>query len=262
MEKEATESNMTSADLMDRLIAMLRGSLNGQEHGEVDEQMVSVIKSTQVLLEGLAKNDRSIVEDGLAGLNINTQDELFSEVGKLTRKLHSTMVQFESDLGSNLSRIANSEVSSATSQLESVIKLTDDAAHKVLAAVEDQSATITKQVRGISQLRELLHGRVSACGISEVELESIIEELVDSNKRLSSSNTDILLAQEFQDLSGQTVKKVIKLISDVQSSLVDLVKVFGLAGELPVDKLQEEAAAVGKSYGQDDIDSLLDSLGF
>ncbi|HFA59759.1 MAG TPA: protein phosphatase CheZ, partial [Rhodospirillales bacterium] len=82
--------------------------------------------------------------------------------------------------------------------------------------------------------------------------------------------TDALMAQDFQDLTGQIIKRVITLVEEVEANLVNLIKVAGLPErkqdgpkehELdgPVIPGKETASTVS---GQDEVDDLLSSLGF
>ena len=85
--------------------------------------------------------------------------------------------------------------------------------------------------------------------------------------------TDIMIAQEYQDISGQIIKKVIDLVQDVENNLVRLVK---LTGHVNAHYEEEEKSNIKASgprvpgvdepviytNGQDDVDELLASLGF
>ena len=89
----------------------------------------------------------------------------------------------------------------------------------------------------------------------------------------------IILEQGFQDLTGQVLKKVIGLITDVEKELVHLVRIAGQVEEvtgiaterkLPEQKTGKSVGAEGPQIharadvvtGQDDVDDLLSSLGF
>jgi chemotaxis protein CheZ len=67
---------------------------------------------------------------------------------------------------------------------------------------------------------------------------------------------DMVMAQSWQDLSGQRIKKVVNFIESVESSLLELVRLTGaLAGS-------EAPASVAKVSSQDDADRLLSEFGF
>jgi chemotaxis protein CheZ len=70
--------------------------------------------------------------------------------------------------------------------------------------------------------------------------------------------TTILTTQSFQDLTGQTIKKVIQLVTDIETELVKLIATFGV-------KIEAGAAvpvAVVEKVNQADVDDLLKEFGF
>jgi chemotaxis protein CheZ len=93
--------------------------------------------------------------------------------------------------------------------------------------------------------------------------------------------SEILLAQDFQDLTGQVIQKVTALVKEVEEHLLSLVvmashvdQITGTVHETPVDDREPESAEQGVGpqikaseredvvSGQDDVDDLLSSLGF
>ena len=93
--------------------------------------------------------------------------------------------------------------------------------------------------------------------------------------RLRENLSEALIAQEFQDLTGQTVRRVITLVEEVEMGLVQIIKIAGksmkssdtnaapgsneneLAGPQIPEHLDSDAVA-----NQDEVDDLLSSLGF
>jgi len=74
---------------------------------------------------------------------------------------------------------------------------------------------------------------------------------------LEDDLTEILTTQSFQDLTGQTIKKVITLVHDIEHELVRLVTSFGVKIEG-----SKEPVAVVEKVSQKDVDELLKDLGF
>jgi chemotaxis protein CheZ len=88
--------------------------------------------------------------------------------------------------------------------------------------------------------------------------------------------TDVLMAQDFQDLTGQVIRKVIDLVREVEESLINMLTAFGLSNESASKKHSTprvgenlvEGPIVNKeerddvAVDQDDVDDLLSSLGF
>jgi len=89
--------------------------------------------------------------------------------------------------------------------------------------------------------------------------------------------TEVLMAQGYQDLTGQVIRRVIELVKEVEDSLVHMLTVFGGAEATKTVKSSQpkvEKAIVAEGpiidaesrddvvSGQDDVDDLLSSLGF
>ncbi|MDD2943052.1 MAG: protein phosphatase CheZ [bacterium] len=219
------------------------------------------------LLEGLALDDLGLVDSALRELGLKSKTNLFSEVGKLTRRLHTSLVDFKHQLGPRLENLAGKGVQQATDQLESVMRMTDEAAHKVLALTDRQQEELQAQKTSAELILNSLDPDIP----ENLPLLNAAQDILQRNKALQGYNTDILMAQEYQDLSGQILRKVIHLVTEVEESLVTLIVMFGLpsdnllggkadiGGESAVEAAPAETSS---ACNQDDIDGLLDSLGF
>ncbi|TCS39947.1 protein phosphatase CheZ [Reinekea marinisedimentorum] len=213
----------------------------------------------------------------------NVRDKgLYQEVGRLTRALHSAITNFQIDTKTETS----SEITDATDRLDYVVQLTENAANKTLDLVEEslpiadnlkqEAAELKKEWERLVQ-RDMTPDEFRAL---YWRLDDYFKSLDTDSNKLSANMTDILLAQDFQDLTGQVINKVTSLVKEVEASLVDLVymasqveAITGIAtsGEDPakaadmnmkghgpqVDKEKEDVMA-----SQDDVDDLLSSLGF
>ncbi len=90
--------------------------------------------------------------------------------------------------------------------------------------------------------------------------------------------TEVLMAQGFQDLTGQILRRVIELVREVEDSLIGLLTAFGhvtvaaeakpaavrkpKAGHEAEGPIIDAASRNDVVQGQDDVDDLLSSLGF
>ncbi len=84
--------------------------------------------------------------------------------------------------------------------------------------------------------------------------------------------SEMMLAQGFQDLTGQVIRQVISLVEEVEDSLVQLVKVAGKpqqsSDKKEIDPIKAEGPQINAQdnpnvvNNQDDVDDLLSSLGF
>ncbi|WP_151671514.1 protein phosphatase CheZ [Nitrincola schmidtii] len=213
----------------------------------------------------------------------------YNEVGHLTRGLHEAIKAFSSDIDEKiLSDDASSlpAMTDASERLGYVIELTEKTSHETMDRV-DRSLTLVDRLDGQSErFKDLLllvgqlEGEFKAlegvydrtCTVKN-ESEKTIEEL-------RSTLTDILVSQSVQDITGQLIRRVITLMTQVESQLVKLMdmaaKVERLTGiemgkETQDDSEKDAIRAQGpqlkkKEAGavsnQDDVDELLSSLGF
>jgi chemotaxis signal transduction protein/chemotaxis regulatin CheY-phosphate phosphatase CheZ len=170
------------------------------------------------------------------------QGDLFKEVGKITRKLHDAIRSFKEAVDPRLKDLTQAEIPNAVDKLQFVIDKTEEAANRTMNVVEkyilsmDDLATHLRKVQGppdtIAFLKEFKNG-------------------------LEDDLTEILTTQSFQDLTGQTIKKVITLVHDIEHELVRLVTSFGVKIEA-----SKEPVAVIEKVSQEDVDELLKDLGF
>lgn len=205
------------------------------------------------------------------------QKELFDEVGRLTRQLHSAIVDFQVD--GRLIELANSEIPDAKERLNYVIDMTEQAANKTMDAVEESlplADALTMNVQSVKpswdrlMRRDIeLHEFKALCH----DVQQFIERSESDSNRLKELLNNILLAQDFQDLTGQMIRRVIELVREVESNLVSMLTVFGeqpatdkprtsekcVEAEGPIMNADQRDDVV---TGQDEVDDLLSSLGF
>lgn len=220
-----------------------------------------------------AESDRLI--DQVAGLR---ETQLFQEVGRLTRQLHDTMVSFSVD--STITAMTEHDIPNAKERLQYVIAMTEQAADQTLTEVEkllpvsqqlnDQAALLSsKWARFLDREMPLDEFKSMSSEISEH-----FEQSRQGLQLVQAGLNDILLAQGFQDITGQIIRKVIDLVHELETSMIKLISISGqkktssgpvVLGQqnLPgpvvpgVDDRQGDVAT-----NQDDVDDLLSSLGF
>lgn len=241
------------------------------------------------LQQSLEQGDLAEVTRIIAHISQIRERTLYLEVGRLTRELHSAIVDFDID-PRNPHAQEMSQITDAAERLAYVVKMTDQAANCAIDLVEESAPLVNyisyeaqslmvdwqrfmRREMKADEFRALAH-RVDAF---------LVRSLHDSDQ-LSANLNEILLAQGFQDLTGQVIKRVMSLIADIESNLRKLVQMadqvdraVGIehsaedlrkkpaqsqrssAGEGPqihADKLEDVVA------DQVDVDDLLSSLGF
>lgn len=245
----------------------------------------SALQSARRLVQEIEAGNTEQVKQLLDELSVLRETDLFTEMGKLTRELHDSLQNFKLD--SRIAELAQEEIPDAKERLNYVITMTEQAANKTMDAVEislplaqniqqrsDDLADKWQRFRnrdlGVEEFRELSR-----------ELDQFLLDVSSDSKSLNSSLSDVLMAQDFQDLTGQIIRRVINLVQDVEEGLVDLIRISsrGKPANRSVareEKKKEEGRDIkaegpqvpggqqSSDYvqGQDEVDDLLSSLGF
>jgi len=248
---------------------------DGMSH---DEQLEQARQLVQLMEQGEEDQATEILEK----MSKMREHSLFQELGKLTREFHEALNNFRLD--SRITTLTQQEIPDARERLNYVISMTEQAANRTMAAVEESvpvcqsleseaeslKADWDRFVRrelDADQFRELSHRIASFLGSVSTE-----------TPRIRANFNEVLMAQDFQDLTGQIIRRVITLVDDLEGNLVELVRISGESlidretDEKP-EKVQKEGDITaagppvpgvdsGTVSGQDEVDDLLSSLGF
>jgi chemotaxis protein CheZ len=207
---------------------------------------------------------------------------LFQELGKLTRELHDTLNSFHLD--SRIASLTERDIPDAKERLSYVISMTEQAAHRTLTAVEESLPIAEELQTRACQLQDKWQRfRRKDMDVAEFralvpEIDSFLELTSGHAGKLNTSLSDVLMAQDFQDITGQIIRRVINLVKDVEDNLVGLIRISGqrmAQADKPAAKLvgkEDLSRGIGPQVpgldtadvvqGQDDVDDLLSSLGF
>ena len=214
------------------------------------------------------------------------QSELFAEVGKLTRQLHDALKNFELD--TRLADLTTDAIPDAKQRLNYVMEMTENAANKTMDAVEASLPIAQQLADEISQIKptwDRLMNREIELGEFKTLCHSLDKFMNNSQTKtdeLQGLMTNVLMAQDFQDLTGQVIRRVIELVREVEDSLIHLLTAFGSQDDSEtkivapaIEKPPAENTLAGPEgpiidkesrddvvNGQDDVDDLLSSLGF
>jgi chemotaxis protein CheZ len=201
---------------------------------------------------------------------------LFREVGRITRELHDAINSFLAD--AQFQDMAENQFRDAAERLEFVIETTEQAANTTMDAV-DASIPLadkikTDAVRLADQWDRFKARQMTVDDFRHLsaELEAFLNNLQDDSEALHGKLSEVLMAQGFQDITGQVIKKVIALVQDVENKLIQLIRISGHEADKDAVKQQRVAKEMGPVVpgvdhgavvsGQDDVDDLLSSLGF
>ena len=230
------------------------------------------------LLAALDKGDATGASEVIDDLANIRESDIYKEMGRITRELHDAITAFGMDEQINV--LAQSEIPDARQRLHHVIDMTDQAANKTLTEVEESLPICEELEKRSSALHDDWNRfKQRNMDINEFkQLAKRLDEFFSVNTgdagRLKLSLTNVLMAQDFQDLTSQIIKKVIKLVEEVEGNLVEIIKLTSnlenaggnetkaredkLAGPV-VPGVNDGGSTVS---GQDDVDELLSSLGF
>jgi chemotaxis protein CheZ len=191
--------------------------------------------------------------------------EVFQQLGTITRLLHDTMQQL--GVMPKL-QIATDGLPDARSRLSYIATKTAAAAEKVLNSVDQAKSehnSISEATRAIAA--QIVNDPVKAVATGAVM--NFVHEVETSTKKIDDHLTDIMMAQDFHDLTGQVVQKVVTLANDLEDSLVKLlVQVVPEGVRAQVDPNVLNGPVVNPEgrtdvvADQGEVDDLLASLGF
>ena len=145
-------------------------------------------------------------------------DALYVNVGRLTRQLHDALRElgYDRDLESAVGSLPD-----ARSRLSYISRLTGEAAEKVLNGVDETKLEMAKLSTGAIEMADALrHDPVAA--VASGKLMCFLGEVGQSASRADAQLTDIMLAQDFHDLTGQVIRKVVALAQSLETQLVQL----------------------------------------
>ncbi len=193
-------------------------------------------------------------------------EELIARVGHMTRVLHDSLRALGLD---RVIEDATRDIPDVRARLDFVMSKTDAAAQRVLDAT-DKAIPLQEQVQARCQqlANQVQTGQMSADAVLATELGDMATK-ADTTKQLL---LDIMMAQDFQDITGQVIRKVIELATELESQLVQLLIDYSDPAE--VARMTEPAKDDGLMNGpqikpnedavstQSQVDDLLNSLGF
>ncbi|MBQ4854367.1 protein phosphatase CheZ [Rhodanobacter sp. B2A1Ga4] len=172
------------------------------------------------------------------------EQHLFRALGQLARDLHDAVRR----LGGDLAQDGVPAIADARQHLQDALEMSAQAAHRSLDFAERMRPQAESLTRNAGQVLEWTNGNDAAAVLAR--------EAVAFAGSCRDGLADMVLAQSWQDLTGQRIKKVASFIGTVESSLLELVRLTGaLAGS-------EAPAKAAKVSSQEDADRLLSEFGF
>ena len=201
-----------------------------------------------------------------------SNEEVLSRIGHMTRALHESLRGLGLD---KLIEKAASDIPDARDRLDYVARLSEQAAKKVLDATDAagplQDAIETRAAELSDGWQALLDK-----GASEAEWRAMAQRTIASLNESAAGAVatrgelmNIMMAQDFQDLTGQVIKRITGIAQNLEQQLVQVLVDFAPAevrreldnGLMNGPQINPEGnSEVVADQGQ--VDDLLDSLGF
>lgn len=154
--------------------------------------------------------------------------DVLQRIGVITRHLHDALCELGYDKNKTLFETAVDALPDARARLSYIAKLTGESAEKVLNTVEFARVTQDEMKEGANALKERWNSHIgkSLDGPQGKALVSDTHEFLGSLSMSSdlanSYLTDIMMAQDFHDLTGQVIRKVVDLAQTLEEQLVAL----------------------------------------
>ncbi|WP_295006503.1 protein phosphatase CheZ [uncultured Dechloromonas sp.] len=210
---------------------------------------------------------------GIAPEDWPQQEAVFNRLGHMARSLHDTLRELGYD---KLLEQTVTALPDAKDRLAYVANLTEQAACRVLNATDIAGPLVDEIENGATELGARWD-KAFANQLGVAEFKQLAEEtraylkdqLPAKTRGTHAQLTEIMMAQDFQDLTGQVIKKVVVLAQELEAGLMG-----ALIDVLPATRRTEEVASLmngpvvnaeGRSdvvVNQEQVDDLLDSLGF
>ncbi|MFL6709570.1 MAG: protein phosphatase CheZ [Massilia sp.] len=209
---------------------------------------------------------------GAAAPEAETNLEVLSRIGHMTRSLHDSLRGLGLD---KLIEKAASDIPDARDRLDYVARLSEQAAQKVLNATDEANPLQDGIDRSAQALSADLRAAL-AVPTGEADWRALAERSIaelDAARSAASATKgylmDIMMAQDFQDLTGQVIGKVTTIAQNLEQQLVQMLVDFAPAevkrefdNSLMNGPQINPTGSADVVANQGQVDDLLDSLGF
>jgi chemotaxis protein CheZ len=222
------------------------------------------------LSRALGANDEGAFFASLDELVRTREGYVIDKLGDLTLQLQAALERFRLD--SRIVDLAEKEVPDAREGLARVLKMTDAAAHRTMDLIEEACPPAERIGQLAAKLEPLWTSARESGAIADRGVEELVDGFLGGVRRdaelVQRNLKQVLITQEYQDLSGQIIRSVMVLIAELEGALRVLAVLTreglgGQAGAAPRAApagLPTAALADAKVSGQGEIDSLLSSF--
>lgn len=242
------------------------------DNPELEALFDSIVSGMPGASVGTAATIPQPANESAAGEDAGHDCAVINRVGKMTRALHEQLRELGYD---RLLQDAAQAIPDARDRLSYIATMTEKAADRTLNAAEAAKPLqegLGSDARTLSsRWRTLLDTRAGADALKDLVqdtctfLDAVPEHAQATNAHLN----EIILAQDFQDLTGQVIKRVTELARNLEGELLNLLLENAPGGKRPIMRQGTLNGPVVNAANSGDVvtsqaqvDELLDSLGF
>ena len=235
---------------------------------ELEALFDSIVQSTHEL----KPSDTPAAEPAQTRATAEPEGDVHAQIGQLTRQLHETLCELGYD---KALEHAVGKIPDARDRLNYISNLTEQAAQKTLNAAEAAKPMQQKLEDGAARLsgkwQELFDNKLDTDQFRTLvhQTREFLQDVPLNTKGTNARLMDIVVAQDYQDLTGQVIKRLAETVQQLENQLVAL-----LIASMPEDKKKDVDQSLlngpvvntaGRSdvvTSQAQVDELLESLGF
>jgi len=215
----------------------------------------------------VSENDEQALSVALAGFENARNATITMEVRRVASDLQFALDHFHAD--AKLLHMAQRQVPDARHRLAHVLRLTAAAAHRTMDLVERSAPLADHATHEADRLISLQQQGASAQQIAP-QLSAFVTLVSASIGAVRANLNEVLIAQGYQDLTGQIIRGVMKLTQEMELALADLLRIAGptpdedgiIADAPGAYGPQVPGTAQQSALGaQQDVDALLTQLG-
>lgn len=204
-------------------------------------------------------------------------EEMTGNVKELALVLINFRKEFTRKIRPHIEDIANVFIPQTSDQLEGIIETTEQAANTIMDNLDRMNQLVAENRKIITAMQ---NGSVDGCTLAPsvvADLTPALDALAKHNGEYMNLVTDTFTQMSFQDLTGQRLQRIIKLVAEIEEKITKMVISFGLKltereknPEMSTEELQKKvdeqvqllAGPQKKGAGLDQagIDDLLNSL--
>ncbi|MFS2004021.1 protein phosphatase CheZ [Duganella sp. CT11-25] len=195
---------------------------------------------------------------------------MFERLGGIVRLLHDSLRELGYDKALTE---ASTQINDAQDRLEYVATLTEQAANKVLNTLDEgmpAQDVLSKQSKDMeTRWADLFAGKLSLDQFKQLagDSQAFAVAVSAATEAEKARLLEIMMAQDFQDITGQLIKKVVNITKTVEHELAELLRdnappaVREKIAQKEVS-LMSGPSAPAVALNQDNVDDLLADLGF